>query len=165
MASHEKTTPVMTLAQLMQESRYPAYVLHMLVSSAEAQQLGTEVWSLPRTLAGVNIREEHRQTICTASRDEQSIVQLVVDRPATDRTRRAQIETYSYRDNTLLRSVLRCESQAYGRTQGGGATLIWGDHPIGQRFAGLNVSTLPLMVRYYDQVEAELHAPEPCATR
>jgi hypothetical protein len=165
MASHEKTTPVMTLAQLMQESRYPAYVLHMLVSSPEAQQLGVEFWSLPRTLAAVDIREERGQTICTAHQDEQNVVQLVVDRPTTNRTRTAQIETYSHRDQALLRSVLRCQSQAYGRTQGGGATLMWGDHAIGQRFAGLNVSTLPLMLRYYDQVQAELHAPEPCASR
>jgi hypothetical protein len=149
----------------MQESRYPAYVLHMLVSSAEAQQFGIEVWSLPRTLAAVDVRAERGQTICTASQDEQSVVQLVVDRPTTDRTRTAQIETYSHRDSTLLRSILRCESRAYGRTQGGGATLIWGEHTIGQRFAGLNVSTLPLMLRYYDDVQAELHAPEPCATR
>jgi hypothetical protein len=165
MASHEKTTPVMTLAQLMQESRYPAYVLNMLVSSIEAQRLGVELWSLPRTLAAIDIHEEQRQTICIAHQDEQDVLRLVVDKPTTDRTRNAQIETYSHREGSLLRSVLECESRAYGRMQGSGATLIWGDHPIGQHFASLNVSTLPLMVRYYDQVQAKLHAPEPCATR
>ncbi len=162
MASHELTKPVMSLAQLMQESRYPAYVLHMLVTSEEARRVGVETWSLPREIAHVDIVEESRQTICSASKDLQTIVQLVVDRPTLDRTRDAHIETYSQRENTMLRSVMRCHAQAYGRTQGGGATLIWGNHPIGEHLGNMRVSTMPLMVRYYDQVRAELDAPESC---
>lgn len=162
MATHEKTTPVVTLARLIQQSRYPAYVLHMLVSNAEAQELGIEMWSLPRLLADVQVTEQAGQIICQASVEQQPVVQLIVDRPAGDRSRRMQIETYSLRHNTLLQSVMRCNAGVYGRTQGGGATLTWGNHPIGKRFSQMGVSTLPLMVRFYDRMEAELGAPDLC---
>ncbi len=163
MASHESTTPVMTLASLMQASRYPAYVLHMLVNNEESQRLGVEIWSLPREMATVDVDEGRWQTIGSASIEGQTVVQLIVDRPATDRTRRAQIETYSQGQDTLLHTTMVCNARAYGSIQGDGATLIWGDHPIGQRFGGGRISTMPLMVRYYEQMQAELHAPVACA--
>ncbi len=162
MASHERTTPVMTLAHLLQQSRYPAYVLHMLVTSAEAQRMGVEVWMLPRVLATVDIVETASQTICSASLDERSVVQMVVDRPVLDRSREGQIETYSQHDGELLRATLPFKASRYGRSQGSGATLLWGDHPIGEHLAGKRISTLPLMVRYYEDTTAELHAPHQC---
>lgn len=162
MASHEKTTPVLTLAGLIQQSRYPAYVLHMLVSSPQAQQLGAETWALPRLLADVQMTEQGNQVVCQASLDQHVVMQLAVDRPTTDRTRSMQIETYSQRQHTLLHTIMRCNASAYGRTQGGGATLTWGPHPVGQHFAQMGISSLPLMVRFYDHMQAELDAPHPC---
>lgn len=163
MASHEKTTPVMTLTRLMQESRYPAFVLHMLVTNEQAQRVGVEHWALPRQMARVDIAEHSRQTIGTASLEGKSVVQMVVDRPATNRTRQGQIETYSQRGGTLLHAVMHCDSRAYGRTQGSGAALIWGEHPIGEHLANMGVSQVPLMLRYYEHTRAELHSPVQCA--
>jgi hypothetical protein len=165
MASHTQTTPVMTLARLIQESRYPAYVLHMLVNSAQAQRIGDEIWSLPRSAATVELEERGAQTMCQASLDGQSVVQLAVDRPTTDRSRSMQVETYSQREDELLLSVMRCEAAAYGRTQGGGAVLSWGTHPIAEHLAAMHVSPQPLMVRYYDAMQAELDAPVVCTVR
>lgn len=162
MASHEKTTPVLTLAQLMQQSRYPAYVLHMLVNSQEARQMGDAIWGLPRILADVRMTEQAGQVLCEAAIEGQTVLQFVVERPKTDRARTMQIETYSQRNGMLLRSVMTCSARLYGRTQGGGATLSWGNHPIGQSLSVLEVSSLPLMMRFYDQMQAELGAPDPC---
>lgn len=161
MASHEKTIPVMTLAKLTQESRYPAYVLHMLVNSAEAQRIGDELWGLPRVLAEVTIEEQPRRVICEAALDGQSVMRFVADRPQTDRTRSMQVETYTQREGTLLHAAMHCQAGAYGRTQGGGASITWGEHPIAQRLAASNVSSMPLMMRFYDQMDAELYAPLP----
>lgn len=163
MASHEKTTPVLTLARLIQESRYPAYVLHMLVDSEEARLHGREVWGLPRHYADVRMHEEGGQAICVATLDGQQVMQVAADRPVTNRARTMQIETYSLRTGELLHTVMHCTAGAYGRHEGGGATLTWGDHPIGQQMAALEISPQPLMVRYYDQMQAELAAPIACA--
>jgi hypothetical protein len=162
MASHEKTTPVMTLTSLLQASRYPAYVLHMLVNNEQARLAGVQQWALPRVLAEVNLVEEERQVIGTASLDGHTVMQMIADRPANLRPRSGQIETYTRSNNTLLRTVMRCEAQQYGRKEGGGATLIWGDHPIGEHMANMRVSQMPLMVRYYEQTQAELDPPTPC---
>jgi hypothetical protein len=162
MTSHEKTTPVLTLARLMQQSRYPAHVVYMLVSSAEAQRLGDELWALPRLLGEVQIAGQDNQMVCEATIEGERVLRFVVDPPELNRTRTMQIETYSQRETTLLHSVMRCQAGAYGRTEGGGATLTWGTHAIGQRMATMGISAMPLMMRYYDQMQAELGAPEPC---
>lgn len=159
MASHEKTVPVMTLAMLTQASRYPAYVLHMLLDNAEAQHRGIELWALPRQLARVEINEQPGQDTCSASLDGQLVVQMVAERPEMNRSRSMQVESYSLRGDALLHTVMQCQAQAYGRNQGGGASIIWGDHPIGQQFGAMEISTLPLMVRYYDRMQAVLGAP------
>jgi hypothetical protein len=162
MASHEKTTPVMTLTSLLQASRYPAYVLHMLVNNEDARQTGVQQWALPRVLAEVTIVEEQHQVIGTASLDGQPVMQMIAERPTSLRSRSGQIETYTRSDDTLLRTVMRCEAQQYGRKEGGGATLIWGEHPIGEHMANMRVSQMPLMVRYYEQTRAEIDPPTPC---
>lgn len=160
MATHERTTPTMTLARLTQESRYPGFVLHMFVNSPQAQQFGV-AWGLPRTLADVQVVEEHGQTICTVTLDQQQVMQINVERPRTDRQRSMQMETYSLHEGTLLHATMHCEANAYGRQQGGGATLIWGDHPLARSFVDARISPQPLMVRYYDQMQASLAAPQP----
>jgi hypothetical protein len=162
MASHEKTTPVMTLTSLLQASRYPAYVLHMLVNNEQARQAGVQQWALPRVLADVDIVEEQHQVIGTASLEGHTVMQMIADRPGSLRPRSGQIETYTLSNDTLLRTVMRCEAQHYGRREGGGATLIWGEHPIGEHMANMRVSQMPLMVRYYEQTRAELDPPVPC---
>jgi hypothetical protein len=159
MAIHEQAIPVMTLAQLIQESRYPAYVLHMVVNNAEAQRQGIALWALPRLAGEVHLNEHASQVTCQAALDEQMVLKLVVERPDISRTRTMQIETYSQRDDTLLLSIMHCNARAYGRTQGSGAALTWGEHSLGQQMAQMQVSPLPLMMRYYDQMEAELGAP------
>lgn len=160
MATHERTTPTMTLARLTQESRYPGFVLHMFVSSPAAQRFGIE-WGLPRTLADVQIAEQPRQTTCTVQLDGQQVMQISVERPRTDRQRSMQMETYSLHEGTLLHATMHCEAAAYGRQQGGGASLTWGSHPFAQPFVDARISPQPLMVRYYDQMQADLAAPQP----
>ncbi|MFP4435885.1 MAG: acetoacetate decarboxylase family protein [Chloroflexaceae bacterium] len=160
LATHERAIPIATLTQLLNERRYPAYVLHMLVSNAEAQQHGVANWSLPRQLADVRVIEVDGQAVCEAQLEGQSLVQLVATRPNTDRSRDMQIETYSQDQQGLLHTVMRCNAEAYGRTQGGGGILIWGEHPLGKRLASMGVKSQPLMVRYYDQMLAELHPPQ-----
>jgi hypothetical protein len=131
----------------------------MLVSNAEAQQHGVANWSLPRQLADVRVVEVDGQAVCEAQLEGQSLVQLVAARPNTDRSRDMQIETYSQDQQGLLHTVMRCNAEAYGRTQGGGGILIWGEHPLGKRLASMGVKSQPLMVRYYDRMLAELHPP------
>jgi len=160
MATHERAIPTMTLARLTQESRYPAYVLHMFVNNAAASQSGA-AWGLPRQLATVQIEEQPTTTTCRVELDQQLVMQIAVERPATDRQRTMQIETYSLYEDTLLHATMRCEAAAYGRQQGGGATLTWGTHPLIHALLEAKVSPLPLMVRYYDQMQADLMAPEP----
>lgn len=159
MASHEPVSPVVTLAQLIQQSRYPAWVLHMLVDSPAAVQVGVEGWALPRQVAAVTIAEEAQQTRCSASVAGQLVVEMTAERPRLDRPRKAQIETYTQRDDTLLHSSMQCEAAAYGRTQGGGASLVWGDHALVQQLSAAQVSAMPLMLRYYDQMQARLEPP------
>lgn len=161
MASHERVTPVMTLARLTQESRYPAYVLHMFVNNAQAQPVGTD-WGLPRVLATVDIAEQGERTTCAVALEGQPVMQVEATRPRTERTRHMQIETYSQQDSTLWHAVMRCDAAAYGRTQGEGVAIQWGAHPIGQQLAAAGVSPQPLMLRYYDQMQAELSAPAAC---
>ncbi len=160
LATHERAIPVATLTQLLNERRYPAYVLHMLVSNAEAQQYGVATWNLPRQLADVRVVEVEGQAVCEVQLEKQSLVQLVADRPNTDRSRNMQIETYSQDQQRLLHTVMRCNAEAYGRTQGGGGILIWGEHALAKRLASMGVKAQPLMVRYYDQMLAELHPPQ-----
>jgi hypothetical protein len=160
LATHERAIPVATLTQLLNERRYPAYVLHMLVSNAEAQQYGVANWNLPRQLADVRVVEVDGQVVCEAQLEGQSLVQLVADQPNTDRSRNMQIETYSEDQRGLLHTVMCCNAEAYGRTQGGGGILIWGKHPLGKRLASMGVKSQPLMVRYYDRMLAELYPPQ-----
>ncbi len=160
LATHERAVPIITLSQLLKERRYPAYVLHMLVNNAEAQRLGLSVWQLPRQMAEVHVVEQDGHATCEALVDGRSVVQLVAKRPDTNRTCNMQIETYVQDSQGLIHTVMPCKAEAYGRTQGGGGTLRWGKHPIGQRLANLGVKAQPLMVRYYDHMLAELHAPQ-----
>lgn len=160
LATHERTTPIITLSQLLKERRYPAYVLHMLVNSSEAQKIGSSIWQLPRQMAEVHVVEQHGRATCEALLAGRRVVQLVAERPDTNRTCTMQIETYVQDSQGLIHTVMPCKAEAYGRTQGGGGTLRWGNHPIGQRLANLGVKAQPLMVRYYDHMLAELHAPQ-----
>lgn len=160
LATHERALPIATLTQLLSERRYPAYVLHMLVNNAAAQQHGVAGWNLPRQMADVRVVEVDGQAVCEVQIEGKSLIQLVATRPDTDRQRDMQIETYSQSEQGMIHAVMRCQAEAYGRTQGGGGILIWGDHPIGKRLAGMGIKHQPLMVRYYDRMLAELHPPQ-----
>lgn len=159
MMTHEPARPIITLKRLLEASRYPAYVLHMFVNTEPAQRLGVEVWKLPRQLADVQVIEQDRHVLCDVQIDDQRVVRCVCERPHMNRTRAMQIETYSQSAAGLLHTVMCCNAEAYGRTQGG-TTLHWGDHPIGQRMARMGIKTQPLMIRYYDNMHAELASPQ-----
>lgn len=159
LSSHERTLPIITMTQLLSESRYPAYVLHMFVNNAEAQRLGVETWGLPRRMSEVCVSEQNGRATCEVLFEGRKVLQCDADRPNTDRSRTMQIDTYTLHGGKLMYTAMPCDAQAYGRIQGGGATLRWGDHPIGQRMASLGIKTQPLMVRYYDHMQAELRLP------
>lgn len=159
MSTHEWALPIVTLTQLLSDSRYPAYVLHMLVDNEEARRLGVELWSLPRQLADVRVVEQDGGATCEVTMDGHTVVQFVAERPNTDRPCEMQIETYSRDQNGLVRSMMRCHAEAYGSIRGSGGTLRWGNHPIAQRLATMGIKSDPLMVRYYDHMLAELSPP------
>ncbi len=160
-ATPAKTQPLLTITQLLGESRYPGYVLHMFVNNQEAQRIGVERWGLPRLLADVRIAAAAGQTVGEVFFEGQRVVQVKAEQPQLGRSRKMAIESYTQNDGDLQRAIMQCEAGTYGKTQGGGAKLLWGDHAIGQRLSGLKVAKCPMMVRYYERMQAELHPPQP----
>lgn len=159
MTTHERAVPILTLKNLITASRYPAYVLHSFVNTGPAQQHGVALWKLPRQQADVRVWEQAGTANCEVTMEGRQVLRCVATRPNTDRARVMQVETYTCGPEGLLHAVMRCRAEAYGRTQGSGMTLRWGNHPIGQRLAGMGIKAQPLMMRYYDHMAAELFAP------
>ncbi len=160
MAIPEPTTPTFTLMKLLSANRYPAYVLHMPVSDAEAQKVGSDLWGLPRTLAEVKTIEEEKKVIGEIYLDGQALLRMEAERPCREGKRGMNIETYSWRNGDLLHGVMRCEANTYGSIKFGGAKLEFGDHPSIRPLAETDVSHQPLMMRFYDELQIQLEAPE-----
>lgn len=159
LATHTPAIPMLTLTRLLQESRYPAYVLHMPVSNAAAADFGVKHWGLPRVFAEVELAEQTDHTICTTHLDGQLLLRMTATRPNTDRPRTMQIESYSQRDGRLLHALMPCNARAYGSIQAGGARLEWGSHQLAARFMQAGIAHDPLMLRYYEHLDATLYGP------
>lgn len=137
------------------------WLLDLPVSSEENRVRGVEIWGYPKTMK--TFRDEDGpagRTFEMKTQEGELCLRVVVPRAGTV-TRAAEINrSYSRKDGRVLRTVTHSEGECR-ESKGGSIELAFGTVAPYDRFAGLELSTKPIVVRDFDSLSNVLYWPEP----
>ena len=129
------------VGMLASEQLGGGFVLDLPVTTAEARDLGREVYGSPKFVADMDFVDGPAEQRVTLSEGGSRILDLGV-RPRGRVTRaRRPWRMYSALGGELLETSARMRGFRRGRTGRGGADLTLGDHPVAQRLRDLEVHT------------------------
>lgn len=118
------------------------YVFTLPVSTEPARAFGVDIWGYPKFVADFDLRDEGRTRHATVTADGADVVVFKAQRPPTIP---ARLSGYNYTvdDDRLLREKTRL-SGSVGIWPRGHATVRFGDHPVGQQLADVEIGERPL---------------------
>ncbi|MFC4784539.1 acetoacetate decarboxylase family protein [Nocardioides sp. MAHUQ-72] len=129
--------------------RFGGFVLDLPVTTAEARDLGREVFGFPKFVADMDFRDGPGEQAVSLSEEGTPILDLRV-RPAgrVVRVRRPWL-MYSSLDNRLLETEVPMVGHCRGRKLRPDAELRLGDHPVAERLRRLRVRPEPVAAATY----------------
>jgi hypothetical protein len=134
------------------------YVLHMPVTTPEANQFGIEVWGYQKFLAEISFEETDNVRRCVLRAEGKDILSLEVEK-SSPRARTLKYNTYTVKDGQVLRAPFHIQGKI-GSARFGGAAYTLGDHHIAERMRRLRIGEKPAECVYAPQLKGILHPPE-----
>lgn len=135
------------------------FILDMPATSAEACELGVNIWGYPKRLAEIRFEEIANVRRCHVASQGVDLLTLdVAQVPA--KFARMDFRIYTTKAGGLLRHRLETEG-LYGLSWlPGGATLRWADHPIAQRLKVQRTTKAAISRAFASNVESLLYEAE-----
>lgn len=135
------------------------FVLNMPVSTEESRELGVKVWGYPKFLADISFEEIDNARRCRVQLEGKDFLSLEVQQiPAKDQ--RLDFRIYTMKAGRLIRHRLETEG-LYGVSPfPGGATVAFGDHPLGEALRAIGVGKKPIARVFGSNVASLLHEAE-----
>ncbi|PPD45336.1 MAG: hypothetical protein CTY15_04490 [Methylocystis sp.] len=132
------------------------FVLHMPVTTQESLELGVQVWGYPKFLADIRFEEEGNLRRCRVRADGKDVLTLGV-KQAPGQIRNVDFRMLTVKDGKLLPHLIETEG-LYGLWGfPGGASLSFGDHPVGRELQSLGVGKTALARVFASNVRSLLH--------
>jgi hypothetical protein len=145
----ERKSPLFT-GILRQTPEAPMiYLLHLPVTTEAARATGVEMAGFPEFLADVRFENSGHWLHCQAGTEGKSILSLSGRKPELGHCPRQRVQAITLQRGRLLRSeLIYSESQAGTSKKRSDLQLEFGEHPVGQKLKGLNLSRV-LQYQYY----------------
>lgn len=136
--------------------RFRMYILHLPVTTPEAQAFGKEVWGYPKFIAEIDFEDIEDVRRCRLRAEGRDILTLEIEKPAT-RDRQIDLHTYSVKNGKLLRSRFQTQGQ-YGIARlPGGASYRLGNHTVAQGLRALGLGKSAVGRFYVPRMQSLLH--------
>ena len=131
-------------------TRTGVFVLDLPVTTAQACELGREVWNFPKYVADMDFREEPGLREVRVSEGDQEVLRLDVRPRGRVWADTSPAYLYSAKDGALVETRMRFLGHYQRRWGRAAGRLSWsGSHPTAQRLTDLGVSADPLFSMSY----------------
>ena len=120
------------------------YVHTLPVTTEPARAFGVDVWGYPKLVADIDVTDEGRTRRAAVTTGEGTLLSASIRRP---RTVPARLSGYNFtvRDDELLQEPTKLRGRVGAWFGGDGASLSFGEHPIGRQLQGVGVGKRPLL--------------------
>lgn len=135
------------------------YVLHMPVTTPEANEFGIEVWGYPKFVAHIGFEDTDKVRRSVLRSEGEDILSLEVEKSRT-KARSLKYNTYTVKDGQVLRAPFQIQGKVGTTRLKGGAAWTLGDHRIGARLRRLGIGEKAVESLYAPQLKGILHPPE-----
>lgn len=134
------------------------YYLHLPVTTEDARWPGVENYGFPKYVAEIAMSLAGPMPTCALSLEGDSILELAVGKAI------ASEQTWLFRNLTIrgrtpVLSELLCQGQRADVDVVGGASIRFGQHPIGRELAALGIERQSVSHFYCPQLRATLSKP------
>jgi hypothetical protein len=134
------------------------YISHMAVTTAQARDVGIDIWSFPKFLAEITFVDSPHASGVRVSTNRHDILTLEVEKMPT-RTSAKDDVLYTFNDGQILRTHFAARG-AYGSASlRGRASYTLGAHPLAEDLRRLEIGRVALARSFATNVEARLYPP------
>ena len=134
------------------------YVFQLPVTTHEACNSGLMFFGYPKFVAEIGFENKEKRVHCRVKAEGQDIVFLEVHTlPLTGPA--SNYYTYSFRKDTLLKTLIQIQGQSGKITNDTGARYFLGKHPIANELAKLEMNRVAVSYQYAPQLQSILHLP------
>lgn len=120
------------------------YVHTLPVTTEPARAFGVDIWDYPKLVADIDVADEGRTRSATVTTGGGTLLSTTIRRP---RTVPARLSGYNFTvtDGGVRREPTSLRGRVGGWFGGEGATVSFGEHPIGRQLEGVDVGEQPLL--------------------
>jgi hypothetical protein len=144
--------PAVGFVPAMLETGYPGFgmvVLHLPVTGTLARDGGRTLWGYSKFVADMNFTVTPEYLQCRLGEEGVHILTLRVARGGMVRRDTKPLVTYSVLDGELIRTTIPHRAVYRMALRSTGSFLELGEHEVAASIRELEVSSKPLMTRYY----------------
>jgi hypothetical protein len=143
------------------EAEVGTYIQRLPVDDGFSCEAGRSIWGFPKTVDEIDFAYEPHSVTVTLTVDGELALTLTLPRGGDEDMPQMPMVTY-----TLIDGAPHAVGFSQGGTgsqvvDGGGATLVLGDHPIGAELATLGLPATPTFTTWTENMQATFEAPRP----
>jgi len=136
-----------------------SYVIHLPVSTEDSCKGGIEFWGYPKFVADITFEETDKALTCFLRHENQDILEFRVNKLETEALSEDS-NSFTVKENKLLRSIIRTQGFSGKSREKGGATLTLGEHPISKEIEPLFRKTKSVLHAYEPKIQLILPLAE-----
>jgi hypothetical protein len=143
-------SPLRALLEMAPQFRSPlaGFVLYLPVTSRQARDLGLRQWGFPKFVADISFVLTPQAQSVTVAEGGRDVLSLTVRPGGRISTDTKPLILYSVLDEHLVKTVCPSWMRIEQRTGRNLGELHLGEHEVGQRLQGLDLSTAPVIVTH-----------------
>ena len=134
------------------------YCLHLPVTTEMARWGGVAIYGFPKIVAEIDWEHEKNSSSCAVWHDGKNVAKLTVNKLETKIATQKSI-CYTYKDGSILKSLVETEGHVGFSRKAGGAKLELGDHKIAEDLKQLEISHEAFEYQYIPKMYMLLHQP------
>ncbi|MGH7858546.1 MAG: acetoacetate decarboxylase family protein [Candidatus Binatia bacterium] len=136
-----------------------AYIHHLPVTTSFSRDAGFGIWGYPKVVGEIEIEDRDGRRTGALRLDGRHVLTLSAPARGRFRFREAPLDSFALRDGALWKTPFTSSGESVGFRLGG-ATLVFGDHPIAEELRSIGLPRRALTSGWVGRMSARFGGPQ-----